>query len=77
MDTVMARVDATDMVKDTDRKAAIITVKDMDLRAAITARAMGMENVTTTAKDTDQCMGMVQATARDTTEALAEREYSA
>ena len=69
----MARADATDTAKDTDRKAVIIMVRE---------KTMGMENVITTendmalraaitVKDTDP------VTARDTTEALAEREYSA
>ena len=38
----MARADATDTAKDTDRKAVIIMVRE---------KTMGMENVITTEKD--------------------------
>ena len=72
----MARVDAIDTVKDMDLRVAI-TAKVMDMEnVIITARVMGLK-AATMAKDTNRCMATVPATARDTTEALAEREYSA
>ena len=61
----MARADAIDTVKNTDRKDIITTAKDMDLRDVIMAKGV------------DQCMATDLITAGDTTEALAEREYSA
>ena len=75
MDMVMARVDATDTVKDTDMEIVTITVKVMGRKDVITtAKDMGLRAVIMV-KVTDRCTDMDLATAENTTEALAEREF--
>ena len=76
-DTVTDRADVTDMMKDTDRKAAITTVKDMNMENVIIMVKGMVRKTAIMARATDRCMDMDLATAGNTTEDLAGKGYSA
>ena len=74
---VMARADVTDMARVMALKAAIITVKDMNMENVIIMMKGMVRKTAIMARGTDRCMDMDLATAGNTTEDLAGKGYSA